>query len=75
MMRFFNLKCKTKGNWERSEFKNSHELFRKTRKGVLGLFSFHPFPMDAYFNQQHDKKNVKTVYVRVRSQKGSNQAL
>jgi len=31
--------------------------------------------MDAYFNQQHDKRNVKTVYVRVRSQKGSNQAL
>ena len=23
--------------------------------------------MDAYFNQQHDKKNVKTVYIRVRS--------
>ena len=54
------------------EFKNSHELFRKTRKGVLGLFPLHPFPMDAYFNQQHDKKNVKTVYVRVRSKKVSN---
>ena len=70
----FNLKCKTKGNWERAEFKNSHELFRTTRKGVLGLFPFHPFPMDEYFNQQHDKKSVKTVYVRVRSQKVSNQA-
>ena len=36
----FNRKCKTKGKWERAEFKNSHELFRKTRKGVLGLFPF-----------------------------------
>ena len=25
----FNLKCKTKGNWERAEFKNSHELFAR----------------------------------------------
>ena len=24
-----NLKCKTKGNWEKAEFQNSHELFRK----------------------------------------------
>ena len=63
----FNLKCKTKGNWERAEFHCSHELFRKTRKGVVGLSPFHPFPMDEYFNQQHDKKNVKTVFVRVRS--------
>ena len=55
MMRYFNLKCKTKGNWERAEFRNSHELFRKTRKSVLGLFPWHPFPMDAYFNQQHNK--------------------
>ena len=70
----FNLKCKTKGNWERAEFKNSRELFRKTRKGVLDLFPFYPFPMDAYFNQQHDKKNVKTVYIRVRSKKAWNQA-
>ena len=70
----FNLKCKTKGNWEGAEFHNSHELFRKTRKDVLGLFPFHPFPMDEYFNQQHDKKNVKTVYVRLGSKKVSNQA-
>ena len=41
---------------------------------MLGLFPFHPFPMDEYFNQQHDKKNVKTVHVRVRSEKVSNQA-
>ena len=45
----FNLKCKTKGNWERAEFQSSHELFRKTRNGVLGLFPFHPFPMDENF--------------------------
>ena len=54
----FDLNAKTKGNWERAEFQNSHELFRKTRKGVLGLFPFHPFPMDEYFNQQHDKKGA-----------------
>ena len=29
--------------------------------------------MDEYFNQQHNKKNVKIVYVRVRSKKISNQ--
>jgi hypothetical protein len=29
--------------------------------------------MDKYFSQQHDKKNVKIVYVRVRSKKVSNQ--
>jgi hypothetical protein len=40
----------------------------------LGLFPFHLFPMDKYFSQQHDKKNVKTVHVRVRSEKVSNQA-
>ena len=26
------------------EFKNSNELFRKTRNSVLGLFPFRPFP-------------------------------
>ena len=30
------------------EFKNSNELFRKTRNGVLGLFPFHPFPQVDY---------------------------
>jgi len=50
MMRFsiWNVKPKVTER-ERMEFQNSHELFRKTRNGVLGLFPFHPFPMDENF--------------------------
>ena len=40
MMRFSIENVKPKVSERGRNLKNSHELFRKTRKGVLGLFPF-----------------------------------